>query len=187
MGRILDFFTGRVAPEPEPTAVPTTLSTAGSTTLPTAGSTAGPTAQPTTETDDVTHDETYIIRDGGVIVGLGRETDGVPNPTSHALALLQLLMQDEGYAGQPATEKHIRDCYTGVCRIQGAKPLPWLSVVRPFNALLKLIYGPAYRKTYKRFYERGRPRQRRIYRIPLLSEFETATRALEARDVARVA
>jgi len=54
-----------------------------------------------------------------------------------------------------------------------------------FNRLLRFVYGPAYRKTYKRFHERGRLPQRRIYRIPLLSEFEGALE--QAQGVAKVA
>jgi len=42
---------------------------------------------------------------------------------------------DDALAGQPGTEKAIK-----------IKPFPWLSVVRHFNVLLKLIYGPAYKK-----------------------------------------
>ena len=58
-----------------------------------------------------------------------------------------------------------------------------LSVVRHFNTMLKLIYGPAYRKTYKRVYEGGRLRNRRVYRIPLLEEAAQAA----GQDVPRVA
>jgi hypothetical protein len=93
---------------------------------------------------------------------------------------LHVLAHDE-CAGEPATEKTLRTAYIAICRKQGIKPFPWLSVVRHFNVLLKLIYGPNYRKTYKRFYERWRLRQRRIYRIPLPAEFEAA------QDIARVA
>jgi len=79
-------------------------------------------------------------------------------------------------AGQPGTEKAIN-----------IKPFPWLSVVRHFNVLLKLIYGPAYEKTYKRVYQGGRLRKRRVYRIPLLNEYEEATRTQGVQDVAKVA
>jgi len=50
--------------------------------------------------------------------------------------------------------------------------------------MLKAIYGPAYKKTYKRVHEGGRLRNRRVYRIPLLEE---AAKTLEAQDVAKVA
>jgi len=61
-------------------------------------------------------------------------------------------MRDDALAGQPATEK-ARKYYIAVTRSQRFKPFPWISVVRPFNTLLKLIYGPACRKTYKRVYD----------------------------------
>jgi hypothetical protein len=77
-------------------------------------------------------------------------------------------MRDDALAGQPATEKTLRKYYVAVSRSQGVKPFPWLSVVRHFDTLLKLICGPAHRKTYKRVYEGGRLRKRRVYRIPLL-------------------
>jgi hypothetical protein len=94
--------------------------------------------------------------------------------------LLQKLMLDN-CAGEPATEKMLRTYYIAICRKQRIRPFPWLSVLRHFNVLLKLIYGPAHKKTYKRVYEGGRLRQRRIYRIPLLAEFEAV------QDVAKVA
>ena len=54
--------------------------------------------------------------------------------------------------------------------------------------ILKLVYGPAYKKTYKRVYEGSRFRKRRVYRIPLLAEFNQAAEALEQeQDVAQVA
>jgi len=69
-----------------------------------------------------------------------------------------------------------------------------LSVLRHFNRLLRLVYGPAYKKTYTWVYEGGRPPKRRTYRrIPSLTEFELsefgqATRRLEQeQDVAQVA
>src|SRR5262245_4382732 len=39
-------------------------------------------------------------------------------------------------------EKAIKKYYVAVSRSRRVKPFPWLSVVRHFNALLKLIYGP---------------------------------------------
>jgi len=39
-------------------------------------------------------------------------------------------------------------------------------VLRHFNAGLRAIHGPAYKKTYKRLYEGGRLRMRRTYCIP---------------------
>jgi len=53
--------------------------------------------------------------------------------------------------------------------------------------MLMLIYGLGYRKTYKRVYEGGRLRKRRVYRIRLLKEYEEAAGTLGALDVARVA
>ena len=49
---------------------------------------------------------------------------------------------DDALAGQPGTEKAIKKYYGAVSRSRHVKPFPWLSVVRHFNALLKLIYGP---------------------------------------------
>lgn len=48
--------------------------------------------------------------------------------------------------------------------------------------LLKLIYGPAHRKTYNRVYEGGRLRKR-VYRLPLLEE----AGRVPGQDVATVA
>jgi hypothetical protein len=59
-------------------------------------------------------------------------------------------MRDDALAVQPATERALRKYYIAVSRSQRVKLVPWLSVLRSFNVLLKLIYGPAYKKTYKR-------------------------------------
>jgi hypothetical protein len=183
MGRIVDFLTGKAAPEPEPTPVSTAPPTPASTTLPIAGSTT----LSTSGSEPPGAVPLYFIREAGVIVDLACESlHATNNPAKHAMNLLHVLMQDE-CAGELATEKALRRSYIAICREQGMKPFPWLSVVRCFNRLLQLVYGSAYRKTYKRFYERGRLRQRRVYRIPLLSEFEEAARTLEAQDVAKVA
>ena len=72
-------------------------------------------------------------------------------------------------------QKVLRKYYVAVGRSQGIKTFPWLSVVRCFNVILKLIYGPAYKMTHKRVYEGGRLRKR-IDRIPLLKEYEEAAR-----------
>jgi hypothetical protein len=53
--------------------------------------------------------------------------------------------------------------------------------------ILKLIYGPAHRKTDNRVYEGGRMRKRPVYRIPLLKEYEEAVGTPGAQDVAQVA
>jgi len=84
----------------------------------------------------------------------------------------------------PATEKPLRKFYIAFLRSRGVKPFPWTSVLRHVNGMLKAIYGPAYKKTYKRVHEGGRLRNRRVYRIPLLEE---AAKTLEAQDVAKVA
>src|SRR5215467_7811386 len=57
-------------------------------------------------------------------------------------------MGDEAFTGQPGPQEVLHRRY----RSQGIKPFPWLSVLRHFNVLLKLIYGPAHRKTYNREY-----------------------------------
>jgi hypothetical protein len=108
------------------------------------------------------------------------------DPAKHALIMLHKLMRDN-CAGEPATEKALRTYYIAICRPQRLKPFPWPSVIRCFNRLLRFVYGPAYKKTYKRVYEGGRLRKRRVYRIPLLNEFDAAARTLEAQDVAQVA
>jgi hypothetical protein len=188
MGRIVDFLTGRVAPEPEPTAASTALPTAPPTAPATASPTASPTAQPTAgSTSPPTAEPTapiYVIRDAGVAVDLAGQDVEIEHPLKHAAELLRTLMRDEAFAGQPATEKPLRKLYTAICRSQGIKPFPWPSVLRHVNGMLKAVYGPAYKKTYKRVYEDGRLRNRRVYRIPLLEE---AARTLEAQDVAQVA
>jgi hypothetical protein len=97
------------------------------------------------------------------------------------------LMRDEDFAGELATEKAIRSYYTSACRMVGIKPFPWLSVVRHLNQLLRIVYGPAYKKTYARAYEGGRQRKRRIYRIPQLAEFEQAAWARKQEREQRVA
>jgi hypothetical protein len=186
MGRLVDFFTGKAAPEPVSTAPPTTLPTTGSTTLPTAGSTALPTAEPTSGSEPPEWAPLYFIREAGVIVDLACDPDHM-DPAKHALILLHKLMRDD-CAGEPATEKALRTYYIAICRKHRIKPFPWLSVIRHFNRLLRFVYGPAYKKTYKRVYGGGRLRQRRVYRIPLLSEFDAAARALEqAQDTSKVA
>lgn len=106
------------------------------------------------------------------------------HPAQHALDLLHLLMGD--VAEEPATESVLRDYYAALCRVRRAKRLPWLSVLRNFNVIVKLIYGPAYRKTYGRVYEGGHLRKRRVYRIPLLSEFEAALGSEASSSVTRV-
>jgi hypothetical protein len=85
--------------------------------------------------------------------------------------LLHHLMRDEDFAGQLAAEKAIKKYYVALCRTKGTKTFPWLSVARPLNRVLRLVYGPTYQKTYKRIYEGSRLRKRRVYRVPLLAEF----------------
>jgi len=109
------------------------------------------------------------------------------HPAKHALNLLHELMRDN-CTGQLATEKAIRKYYIAICNMQRIKPFSWLSVARHLNRLLRFVYGPAYKKTYARVYEGGHHRKRRVYRIPLLTEFEQAAQALEREQgVAKVA
>jgi hypothetical protein len=169
MGRLVSFFTGKAAPEADPTPASTALPTAPPTASPTAGSTAEPAAP------------IYVIRDAaGIAVGLARKPLNASHPVQHAFDLLQFMMRDEAVAGGPATEGLLREYYGALCRAR--QQLPWLSVLRHVNGMLKKIYGPAYKKTYKRMYEGGRLRNRRVYRIPLLEEAAQAA----GQDVARV-
>jgi hypothetical protein len=126
----------------------------------------------------------YVIRTDGIAVDLVCQPLESEHPLKHAAELVRALMRDEAFAGQPATEKPLRKFYTAICRSQGIKPFPWPNVRRHVNGILKAIYGPAYKKTYKRVYEGGRLQNRRVYRIPLLEE---AARTLEAQDVAQFA
>jgi hypothetical protein len=128
----------------------------------------------------------YFIREDGVIVDLACEPLQATDPAKHALILSHKLMRDN-CAEEPATEKMLRTYYIAICRPQRLKPFPWLSVIRCFNRLLRFVYGPAYKKTYKRVYEGGRLRKRRVYRIPLLGELDAAARTLDAQGVGQVA
>jgi len=166
MGRLVSFFTGKVALKLEPTPVSVPGSTPSPTPEPEAGSTPEPTPPSTVPI--------YVIREAGIAVDLACRPRETEHPIKHAMDLLHALMRDEAFAGQPATEKALKKLYTAISRSQGIKPFSWHSVVRHFNAILKLIYGPAYRKTYKRVYDGGRLRKRRVYRIPLLKEYEEA-------------
>lgn len=127
----------------------------------------------------------YIIRNNtGTVVDLSREGVSSPHPETHAWKLLGALIEE--IAGEPATERAIKKYYASVCRAESVRPFPWLAVVRQFNRLLREIYGPAYKKTYANVYEGGRPRKRRVYRVPLVEEVERALKLAEA-DVTRVA
>jgi hypothetical protein len=70
-------------------------------------------------------------------------------------------------------EVALRKYYIAVSRPQRVKPFPSLSVLRPSTCCVRLIYAPAYKKTVKHLYEGGRLRKRRVYRIPMLNEYET--------------
>ena len=63
-------------------------------------------------------------------------------------------------------EKALKKYYAVICHDDDIRPLPWTIVLRHFNAHLRAIHGPAYKKTYKRLYEGGRLRMRRAYCIP---------------------
>ena len=169
-----------VALESEPTPV----STAPSTTPPTADSIAQSAAEPTAETESSSAVPIYVIRTDGIAVDLvcqPYQPWESEHPPKHAAELVRALMRDEAFAGQLATEKPLRKFYIAICRSQGIKPFPWTSVLRHVTGMLKAIYGPAYKKTYKRVYEGGHLRNRRVF--PLLEE---AARA-RGQDVARVA
>jgi len=128
----------------------------------------------------------YVVREAGIAVDLVCQPLESEHP-KHALDLLHELMRDDALAGQPATEKALRKYYIAVSRSQRFKPFPWISALRSINVLLKPIYGPAHRKIYKRVYEGGRLRKRRVYRIPLLKEYEEAVGTPGAQDIAQVA
>src|SRR5262249_51746684 len=90
------------------------------------------------------HSETaplYVIREAGVIVDLACEPPHAMDPAKHALILLHALMRDD-CAGEPATEKTLRKYYITICRAQGIKPFPWLSVVRSSTDCCGLSTAP---------------------------------------------
>jgi hypothetical protein len=88
------------------------------------------------------------------------------HPAWHAARLLDRLMRDAEFAGKWALEKALKKYYALICHDDAIRPLPWTIVLRHFNAHLRAIHGPAYKKTYKRLYEGGRLRMRRVYCIP---------------------
>jgi hypothetical protein len=124
-----------------------------------------------------------VIRDAaGIAVDLSCESVDPEHPETHALGFLHFLVNDHALAGQEALEKVLKRLYTAVfCPRQGTRPLPWLSVLRHFNKLLKVIYGPTPFKTYESVYKRGRRRKLRAYRIPRLEE--AAQRPEQQSDV----
>jgi hypothetical protein len=147
------------------------------------GSTLGLVPEPTPDPEPST---VYIVRDvAGVVVDLGRRPVAAPHPETHALDLLHFLIRDHEFVGQAATEKAIKKYYFTVCRSDGVRPFPWLSVLRHLNRVLRAIYGPAYRKTYMNLPGHHR-RKRRVYRIPTLEEFQEARERM-AEAIAKVA
>ena len=190
MGRLLHFFTrdDGVAPERHSTADSEPPSTAVSAAVPAPLSTPSPTPGSTADSEPLATAPIYVIRDAGIVIDLAYDPVGAPHPARHAVDLLHHLMRDEDFAGQLAAEKAIKKYYVALCRTKGTKTFPWLSVARPLNRVLRLVYGPTYQKTYKRIYEGSRLRKRRVYRVPLLAEFNQAAEALEQeQDVAKVA
>jgi hypothetical protein len=123
----------------------------------------------------------YVVREAGIVVDLVCQPLESEHPTKHALDLLLELMRDDPLAGQPATEKALRKYYIAVSRSQRVKPFPWLGVVRSFNVIPQADLRSHLQKTYRRVYEGGRFRKRRVYRIPLLEEYEEAAGPLGRR------
>jgi hypothetical protein len=120
--------------------------------------------------------ELYLLRDAGVVVDLANNSGWAPNPEIHARDLLNMLMRDEDFEGQPATVKALKKYYLESCRSEGIKPFSWLTVVRPLNEMLKAIYGEKTYRTYRGLHV-GNSRAKkklRVYRIPTLSELEAA-------------
>ena len=128
-------------------------------------------AQPTSEPEPAAR---YVVRDGGIIVGLAHEPVTAPHAETHALDLLHFLIQDERFEGQTATVGVLKRYYLDACRADGVRPFKWIGVLRHLNRFLKALYGPAYKKSYG--YARGR--RRRVYRIPTLEEFQEARERL---------
>lgn len=114
-----------------PTPEPTSGSTPRSTASPAPGSTPGPTA----ESEPPEWVPLHFIHVSGIVVDLAPHPFVAPHPARHAWDLLHELVRDVS-AGHPVTEKAIRKYYIAICRAQGIKPFPWLSVLRHFNRLL---------------------------------------------------
>jgi hypothetical protein len=117
--------------------------------------------------------EIHVLYDADTVVDVSRTPVRTMHPEMHAIKLLGQLIED-GFAGQPATEKAIRKFYLTACRDNHLRPFPGLVVLRRFNVLLKRTYGQDYRKTYRNVYEGGRLRKRRVYRVPTAAEVERA-------------
>jgi len=75
--------------------------------------------------------------------------------------------------GSGTLEKALKKYYAVIWHDDGIRPLPWTIILRHFNAHLRAIHGPAYKKAYKRLYEGGRLRMRRVYCHPASSARRT--------------
>jgi hypothetical protein len=122
----------------------------------------------------------FVLREGGVIVDLvhGKQSGWAPLPEVHADERLDRLMVDKDRAGQPVAVLALRKFHLLVCRTEGARPFPCLTVVRPLNRRLQAIYGPA---TYNLQEPACRQRSKKApyYRVPTAAEVRAA---LAARD-----
>ena len=158
----------------------------------TPGSTSAPTSEPTprstpapTSAPESSEAPVYVVHDpggSGIIVDLSLQSVGMlpEHPAWHAAELLDRLMHDAEFAGKLASEKALKKFYAVICHDDGIRPLPWTIVLRHFNAGLREIHGPAYKKAYKRLYEGGRLRMRRVYCIP---PAQSATQSPEQAEV----
>jgi hypothetical protein len=131
-----------------------------------------PTPEPTSTPSGLT----YVIRNSaGVAVGLSTKPvypERPEGPEAHAIAFLNYLVNQRELAGTLALEKVLQELYEAIfCPREEISPLPWLSVLRFFNKVLKTVHGQqAAFKTYVPTYTDGRRRKARAYRIPLLDE-----------------
>jgi hypothetical protein len=66
-------------------------------------------------------------------------------------------------------EKLLKQFYRDICRVWGVRPLPWPTVLREFNTVLKRMNEgkePRSYRTYKWFRMGRRRRRLRVYWIP---------------------
>jgi hypothetical protein len=170
MGLVRQLFgTKEIAPQSEPelpsATAPAPTPAPASTPEPTPTSTPAPVPSSTPLPLYAVHDA------AGTIVDISCWDIDAESPAVHAEEFLHWLVENKALAGECVIEKVLKRLYATVfCRQVAIRPLPWLSVLRHFNKLLRTIYGPATFKSYQPVYKRGRRRKLMAYRIPLLQE-----------------